>query len=318
MIGSDKAPKERTVSGLPRYLTELCRHPSTSPRALPILLLLPALAVLFVTIAYPLLQTIVVSVYRYELTRPKSLTEYVFLAHYKTLALDKTFWFSFGVSGLYTGTVTSVSFVLGLGLALLLNYPSRGLRLARVLLAIPWAIPRVVAALDWRLMFDATYGPVNYLILLLGLSAEPITWLVRPTPSLCTILSLAIWTIYPFNMLVLLAGLQSIPSDLYEAAEIDGANAWAQFRWITWPGIRFVSEIAIVLTAVVTFRDFESIYLLTEGGPNRSTETLSVNVYVESFQYFHFGYASAIGVIMLMISLCFSLVFLRLMRAEGE
>ena len=128
--------------------------------------------------------------------------------------------------------------------------------------------------------------------------------------------AVGVWKIIPFNMLTQLAGLQAIPAEVYEAARVDGANHWQEFRTITWPALGHVRVVSAVLTGLVTFREFGQIYAISGGGPNRSTETLSVQVYVEAFQNFQFGYASALGMLMLLISLTFTIVIVRCLRAE--
>jgi multiple sugar transport system permease protein len=179
-------------------------------------------------------------------------------------------------------------------------------------------VPSAIAAVIWLLLFQSSFGVINYLLQLVGLVDEPVPWLLRSGTSLLVIVLVGIWKVFPFNMLVLLAGLQAIPQELYEAAAVDGAGRLAQFRCVTWPALKYISTVALLLTGVHAFREFEQIYILTAGGPARSTETLGVQAYVQAFRFFDFGYGSAIGVVMLIVSLGSAWGLVRAMRADGS
>jgi multiple sugar transport system permease protein len=279
-------------------------------------LLLPALVFALGMIVYPVARTLWMSVHNFNLTRPQRMNEFVGLAHYQALFEDPHFWNSIGVTLTYSLAVTTLAYMIGLGLALLVNRRSVGTRIGRTLLSLPWALPGVVAAFTFLWMFDASFGVVNFVLLRLGLVGAPVAWLTEKSTAMAVIVLVAIWKIVPFTMLTQLAGLQGIPSELYHAARVDGANRWQEFRNITWPALGHVRVVTVVLTGLVTFREFGQIYVISGGGPNRSTETLSVNLYVEAFQGFHFGYASALGIVMLAISLVFTILVVRLLRTD--
>jgi len=281
-------------------------------------LILPAVAFTVAMVVYPIARTFWMSLHNFNLSRPQRMHEFVGLAHYQQLIQDAHFWHSVLVTLAYSLPVTSLSYAIGLGLALLLNKRSVGTRIGRTLLSLPWALPGVVAAFIFLWMFDASFGVVNYVLLSLGIIRAPIAWLSHPETAMVLIVLVGIWKIVPFTMLTQLAGLQSIPPELYQAARVDGANRWQEFRNITWPALGHVRIVTIVLTGLVTFREFGQIYVISGGGPNRATETLSVNLYVEAFQGFHFGYASALGMLMLLISLTFTVLVVRFMRSDFD
>jgi multiple sugar transport system permease protein len=230
---------------------------------------------------------------------------------------DSYFWNAVRITAAYTVGVTALAFGLGLAVALTINLRLRGTGWAKALLSIPWALPSAIAAIVWLLLFQSSFGVINYLLQTLGLASRPIEWLLRRDTSVLAVILVGIWKVFPFNMLVLLAGLQAIPSELYEAVAVDGGSRVSQFRFITWPALKYVSTVALLLTGVHAFREFEQIYILTGGGPGRSTETLGVQAYVYAFKFFDFGYGSAIGVVMLIISLASAFLLVRAMRA-GE
>lgn len=279
-------------------------------------LLLPALAFALGMVVYPIVRTLWMSVHNYNLSRPQRMHDFVGLGHYAALLEDAHFWNSIGVTLVYSLTVTTLGYAVGLALALLLNRRSIGTRIGRTLLSLPWALPGVVAAFTFLWMFDASFGVVNFVLLRLGLIDGPIAWLTSASTAMTVIALVGIWKIVPFTMLTQLAGLQAIPAELYHAAKVDGANRWQEFRNVTWPALGHVRVVTVVLTGLVTFREFGQIYVISGGGPDRSTETLSVNLYVEAFQGFHFGYASALGIVMLAISLVFTILVVRLLRTD--
>jgi ABC-type sugar transport system permease subunit len=277
----------------------------------------PAVLFTLALVAFPLGRMVQLSFQEYELAQPHTRGTFVGGRHYVRLAEDRHFWRALGVTAVYTGAVTGVAFSLGLATALALNTRLRGMGWGRMLLSIPWALPSAIAAIVWLLLFQSSFGVLNYLLQAVGLVRQPVQWLLRTDTSVLAVVVVGIWKVVPFNMLVLLAGLQAIPGELYEAVGVDGGGRLAGFRFVTWPGLRYVSTVALLLTGVHAFREFEQIYILTGGGPARATETLGVQAYVQAFRFFDFGYGSAIGVVMLALSLGAAFALVRLMRA-GE
>ncbi len=279
-------------------------------------LLVPAAAFSLALVAYPVARTFWMSFLNGNLTRPARMNDFVGLSHYVELLQDGQFWHALLTMLLYAGSVTALAYVLGLGSALLLNRRARAIRLSRALLTLPWAVPGVVAAFTFVWMFDTSFGVVNYLLLRSGLTQAPVGWMLSAGTSMVVIILAAVWKTVPFNMLTHLAGLQAVPGDLYEAARVDGASPIQEFRYITWPALGHVRVVSVLLTALHAFREFGQIYVISGGGPARQTETLSVQIYVEAFQFFHFGYAAAIGIVMLGIALIFTLLTVRTLRSD--
>lgn len=277
------------------------------------LFFLPAFITGTALIVYPLGMAFNLSLQRYILgTSPK----FIGVNNYVRMFQDKAFRHALSVSVIYTIGVTAAAYVIGLTTALLLHQKFRGRTLARLLVVLPWATPPVVAGLIWKVMLDSSFGVINYILIRLHLINRPLPWLMDPFWALVSVSVVTIWKGYPFLTLMLLAARQAIPEELYDAAKVDGAGAFSCFRYITWPGLRFISGIGIVLTATWVFRAFSFIFIMTGGGPARSTETLGIQVYQEAFRYLDFGYASAIGIFTLVVCILFTVVFLRATRKE--
>lgn len=216
----------------------------------------------------------------------------------------------------YTLGVLAPAFFIGLGLALLLNRSFPGRRIIRPLVLLPWAIPGVAVSAAFVWMLDASYGVVNAILRNVGIISENIAWLADPDSAMIAVIIPTVWKYYPFFTLVLLAALQSIPDELYEAAQLDGASAHRQFSYVTWPAVRTASALAIIITAIGIFREFDFIYPLTGGGPNNATQTLAIRIYNEAFQFFELGIAAALGVITMVIATAVLAFFMRALRNQ--
>lgn len=277
------------------------------------ILLLPALLLTASIIVYPILSAIDLSFQDVKISRVGRERTPWTLENYEKLFRADEFYQSIEVTIKLVVIVSFLCFVIGLATALMVNQKFRGRTIARLLVALPWAIPSVVAAVAWWWMFDSSFGLINWALIRLGLIDETITWLSRPNEAFLVIVVVMTWKGYPFVSVMLLAGLQSIPEELYDAAKVDGANVWNRFRFITMPGLRSVRGIALILIILWVFRDFPIIYLLTGGGPLRATQTLAIMTYQEAFQFFRMGYASAIGVVTLVLCVIASFIMLRSM-----
>jgi multiple sugar transport system permease protein len=229
---------------------------------------------------------------------------------------DAVVWHAARITLVYVAAVVMVAFPIGLGLALLLDrdFPAR--RWIRTLMLMPWAVPGVVAAITFLWMFDASYGVVNAILRDVGLISTDVAWFTRENTALATAMLPAIWKCFPFFVLTLLAALQAVPEALHEAAKVDGATGWQRFRFVTWPGIRGPAILAIILQALWVMKDFDILFVATGGGPSRATQTLSLLVYEEAFQFFRIGYASAIGILLLV--LCAAVAFLSLRASDAD
>lgn len=281
------------------------------------LILLPETLFVLVVILYPLYLTFKLSFFEVDLYAiSKPLTSSPTLRNYATMLSDVAFWHSLKVSGLYTLFATPLTFLVGFGLALLLDQPLRGRRVFRVLLAMPWAIPTAVASMVFMVIFDSSFGVANYLLARFHLIPGNIDWLGSPSTALATIIVTTIWKNCPFFMLMLLAGLQAIPTEFYEAARVDGAGRVRQFVSITLPALQSVMTISLMLNALWIFREFDTIYVMTAGGPNRMTESLALSIYQEAFKYLHVGRASALGIVTFVVCLGIVLACQKPLRKE--
>ena len=285
---------------------------------LPYLLLLPAMVAFAVLLLYPIGQAIALSFRYYVLTRPERGTPFVGLDNYADALARPEVWESFWRAAVYTGGTVGLSILIGLLTALALHQRFWGRAFFRAAIIIPWIVPQVVTALIWVWMLDRQFGVVNYLLSSTGVIREPIGWLTDNAWAMPSMVAVGGWKEYPIATLMLLAGLQGIPSEYYEAAAIDGANAWRRFRDVTLPGLAPVAGILVLLQIIWSFKSFAYIYLMTQGGPARATETVVVHVYLQAFKNFNFGLATAIGVIMILILSAFSVLYLWALRGWGS
>lgn len=219
------------------------------------------------------------------------------LANYTEVFTDPATWRSLWISVIYVFGSTAAPFAIGLITALLLNQRMPGQRLLRTLALLPWAIPGVTATVAFMWMLAPTYGVVNYLLRILGIADQDINWFLDPGLALFAVILPTAWKAYPFFTLMLLAGLQSISGEQYEAASIDGAGRMQQFRWVTLPGLMPFIFISVIFNAMYAFREFDFIYASTRGGPAGATETIAVRIYNQAFESFDLGVASALGVL---------------------
>lgn len=272
--------------------------------------LTPALILLFIFLLYPIAYLFFLSFTAGSFTSTG--IYWVGLKNYLRLLINPDFWQVLNNTSYFAIASVIPSIIISLGLAALLNrnLPLRGI--LRSVYFLPSIISLVAAGLGFRWLFQ-TDGPVNAALNLLGIS--PIAWLGDTFWAMPVLILLSIWKQLGFNMVVFLAGLQAIPPSRYEAAELDGANAWQQFWYITLPGLRPTLIFAIVTTVIFTLRSFEQVYVITGGGPLNSTNLLVYYIYQEAFGQFDFGYAAAAATVLLAVTLV--LVYLQL-RTWGE
>lgn len=277
---------------------------------LPIGLLLPVGVILMLILIWPIVQGISLSFYN---TRILNYSEgrFIGLANYWLLLDDEYFWNALRVTTIYGIASVTCTYLLGLGFALLLNREFAGRGLIRTIFILPWAIPEVVAVLIFAWMLDPQFGVLNYLMIKVGLIDQPLAWLTQSHLAMPALVLLTAWQQFPLAMLILLAGLQTIPREHHEAAMLDGAGSVLRFFHVTLPGLRAVNVILILLLILNSFRRVTMIYAMTKGGPARSTETLSILTYNTAFEYQKIGYAAAVGTSLLIILLVFSLIYFR-------
>ncbi len=275
----------------------------------------PALLLLGLLMVYPLGQVIRMSFYEINLRNET----WVGLANYAELLRTPLFWQVLWQTVLFTLGSVVFHLLIGMGLALLLHTKInvRIRNLFRGLLIIPWLFAPTVAGMIWVLMLSP-FGVLNGLLTTIGL-LDPnatITWLGSPQTALLSVTAMNIWRAFPFFMVMLLAGLQAIPEDIYEAADIDGTTTWMKFWYITIPSLRGIILTIVLLDFIWTFRAFDPVYVMTGGGPVNSSQVLPTAIYFDAFQKLKFGYASAEAVIMFLILFGLSVVYVR--RAVRE
>ncbi len=277
----------------------------------PVLFISPAFIVIAVILIYPLGHSLWLSFHEWTLRGFRQGIPFVGLQNYRDLFSNPDFVNSLRITASFVILAVGIEFVLGMGLALLLNHDLRGKNYIRALILLPMMCTNVVIGLTWRLLLNYEFGLVNYYLGVVGVG--PLEWLSRPAVAFPAVILVDVWNTTSFVALLLLAGLQALPDEPFEAARIDGASAWQSFVNITLPLLRQTILVVLLWRMIDTFRIFDVIYLLTAGGPARATETVSIYVYRYGFQSFNLGYASAASYIMILIMLIIAAVLARLM-----
>ena len=275
------------------------------------LLLAPAVLIIAAIIVYPIYVAVDLSFQNVGIVRLDQPRRPFTTTNYERLLASGDFWNACFVTLKLMAVVTTCCFLLGLGTALLVNCPFKGRSVARLLVAMPWAVPEVIAVVIFAWIFDSSFGLMNWIFLKLGLIDQTINWFSSPDAAFAVVATVMVWKGYPFVSIMMLAGLQSIPDDFYAAARVDGASAWQRLLYISIPSLSPVIGVTMVLVMLWIFRDFSIIYVLTGGGPLKATQTLSIMTYEQAFSFFRMGYASAIGVVTLVICVIASLLMMR-------
>lgn len=261
---------------------------------LPYLLIAPAFILIFIFFFYPFLNNLFNSFIRpATLTRP---ARFVGLANYAYIFSQATFRQALLNTLIWTVGVTAFQFILGMITALVINLKRPFINSLRPLYIVPWATPGIVTALAWRWMYNADYGIINSVLFQSGVIREYLGWLADPSLAMLSVIAVGVWKGFPFYMLMLYAGLQGIPTELYESGEIDGASALQAFLYITIPQLKVIISMSVTLGIIWTSNYFDAIYVLTGGGPARITETLPLYIYNTAFAYFRFNDEAGIGI----------------------
>jgi multiple sugar transport system permease protein len=281
-----------------------------------VLFLTPTVAFMVGVIFLPLISTLNLSVRQWSLINPELGKPFVGLKNFWEALLSRTLWSSCWKTFLFVGGCIITGFIIGLGLALLLNIKLKLRGLFRGIALMPWVIPPVASALTWVWMFNPQYGIINEFLLRLGLIPEYKSWLGDPSIALFSVIVANIWMAIPFFMVMLLAGLQSIPPHLYEAARVDGVSRMQGFWHITLPSLKPTILVTTLLQTIWQMRNFVTVWIMTEGGPRDATQTLVILVYRTAFAAYRFGYASALGMILLVLSLLIAILYLKIFGSQ--
>jgi multiple sugar transport system permease protein len=263
----------------------------------------PALILLSLVTIYPILYVVYLSLERRLLIF--NISRFVGLDNYLFLFRDDRFWNALGNTAYFTAMSVALEMALGLSIAVLLNRSFRLKGMARAAVLVPWAVPTVVSARMWEWMYNTDFGILNYIF------GAKINWLGSPSLALNAAVFMDVWKTTPFVAILLTAGLQVIPADLYQAARIDGAGAWQAFRKITIPLLKPVIIVVLAFRTLDAFRVFDAIYVLTGGGPANSTETLSIYAYKVLFQTLQFGYGSALSLVVFLCTAMISVFYIK-------
>jgi multiple sugar transport system permease protein len=289
------------------------------PKEPVLVFVLPSLVLVSVFAIYPIFESFRLSLYRMILTLPWLGQKFVGWENYQDLVTDPVALRSLATSLIFVAVTTPLEVLIGLAMALVLNQSFRGRGWLRAIVLVPWAIPTVVSSQMWRFIFNDRYGLFNFI--LFGDAAERY-WapLAEPDLALMSIMVADIWKTSAFAALLILAGLQVIPGELYEAASVDGATPWQQFRHITVPLIKPALLLALLFRTIDALKVFDLVFVMTQGGPADSTNVLQFYGYKKSFAEGMIGYGSAIAVAVFSLSLLLSLLYIRLLgqRLVGE
>ncbi|MBW8036366.1 MAG: sugar ABC transporter permease [Planctomycetes bacterium] len=283
-----------------------------SERNLKYLLLIPTVALLLILTVYPLIYAVVASLHTINIRTGEQ--SFIGLKNFVAIATDKLFWNALKNTAVYTGVGVTLEFFFGLGLAMFLSTKLVGRNMFRALLLTPMMLPPIVVAVIFKIIYIPDFGIINWLLGLVGI--EGIIWEASVKTALPSLILVDIWEWTPFMFLILLAGLQAIPVDPYEAAMVDGASQLQVFRHITIPLLTPAILIALLLRLMDTLRIFDQVFIMTGGGPANATETMSLYIYRHGFRFSNIGYATAMSFIMLILTVMISNFFINRLKAE--
>jgi multiple sugar transport system permease protein len=284
-----------------------------SDKALAYLLVAPAVFVLLGLSIYPLVHAVTLS-----LQVNSGLQTHWSFGNFTRLISDQFFLAAFAHTLVFAISALTIEFLLGLALAVLLNGRLRGRSFFRAGLLVPMMLPTVVVGVIWRLMLNPNFGAVNGTLKGAGLNTAGLTWTSSPRLAMLSIIAVDVWQWTPFMFLILLAGLQAIPDEPYEAALLDGSSAWQTFRHITLPLLKPAILVALLLRTMDLLRVFDQVFILTEGGPGFATETLSLYIYRTAFRFSNFGYAAAMSFVLLLITNIISAFYIRILQEREQ
>ncbi len=308
------ALRTTTVPAVPAVPARRLRLPRDA--ALGYAMLAPAGLLLVVLVGYPMIVAFTMSLQRKLIGAP--VAPFIGLDNYVTVLSDPTFWIAMRNVLVFAGVSVGVKLVLGTAVALTLNeaMPMRGV--IRSIVIIPWALPTLVTVLIWMWMYSDVGGVFNHILMGVGAVEEPLLFLGQPVLAMASVIVVNIWRGFPFFSVTLLAGLQTIGAELYDAAKVDGAGLWARFRHVTLPGLAPVMAVVTLLSTIFTLNDFAIIWLLTRGGPGNATDVLSTLTYKVAIRGLELGKGVAISVLMLPLLLVLIVLLTRFINKREE
>jgi multiple sugar transport system permease protein len=279
--------------------------------------LVPAVLCMLATVVVPIGLAIKMSLYNDVLYKPQDY-HFIGLGNYVRLVEDPVFWLTLWNSVVWVFGSVVLQFVAGFGAALLLHRTFRGRALVRTLTLLPWIIPGVVVGLIWEWLYQPNYGVINDLLLKAGWMHDRVAWLSSPDLAMGAVVVTNVWRGIPFFAIMLLAGLQAIPDELYEAAQVDGAGVLSRFCHITLPLLRPIIVVATATRIIWTFNYADLIFVMTGGGPANATQITSTYTLMQAYSDLDFGYAGALSVVLLLVMLAFTAAYLRITRGVEE
>lgn len=283
-----------------------------------IILITPAAVIMTVVTLYPLLRSFWISLHTWDLMKPGLGHPFVGLKNYLYILKDENFWQSVQITFMFVLGAVALEITLGLALALLLNREFWGRNVVRMVVLLPWAIPAVVNGIMWKWILNPSYGSLNGLLYSMGMIKEYVVWLGTPKLALLVVILADVWKETPFIMLLFLAALQTIPKDLYEAAMVDGSNAFQSLFRITIPLISPTIFVAISLRTIWALKSFDLIYTLTAGGPSGGTTVVGYYTYLKTFINLNLGRGAAVAYLMTLVVLALVLIYQKALYREVE
>jgi multiple sugar transport system permease protein len=277
----------------------------------------PAILLVLGVVVYPLIYSFWLSLHAYNLRQPNRV-RFIGFDNYTTILSSDAFWGAASNTALFCVASIALTVTLGTLLALLLNEVFPGRAVLRAVMLLPWAIPPVVNGLIWQWLLDGQHGLVNALLKGAGLITDYHAWLSQPSTAMPAIVIAQVWNHVPFVAVVMLAALQTVPDELYDSAQIDGAGLFQRFRYVTLPWLRHALLLVLVTQTMVALRTFDIIYVLTGGGPGNATTVLAWLTYVTTFNLTDFGRGNAYAYTIALITMALSMVYIRTLWKQAE
>ncbi|KUO48901.1 MAG: ABC transporter permease [Desulfitibacter sp. BRH_c19] len=291
------------------------RYNYESANKLAMTLIIPSMLVMGFVIIYPLLRAFYLSFFNYKLTRPDQFS-FSLTDNYARIINDQVFWIAFKNTIVFTFFTVAIGLLLGLIMAIALDQLSQRLEGLRGLVLVPWVIPGIVVGYLFMYIFDVEVGILNYTLQQLGIIQDYLPWLMRDQLAMIAIIVAHVWNQAPFYMLMFAVSLKAIPEDVKEAAYVEGASRWQEFFHVTFPYLKGTFVIASLLMVIRNFNNFPIIFTMTGGGPVYSTTTSVIYIYRKAFEQFDLGYASAIGIVWVVILLLISVIYVRSLQKD--